>query len=207
MITMITTVVFVARLGAVKADTLLVIDTDKQIDVASGSDFEFSFDITVCSQQGKEYIQVDLYDNGYSYGMDTSQRPDPMLMIARGQTVYPTASYNADWQKWSWSPTWAQKDEDGYETFRPYHRIVIDNRACTEQCPNGDNVCEDNCEMVKSNGDIFKGVVKNVNFFTENRLNGNLRARCSSTPPCPEPDGYECNNKGECTNIGSVGVC
>merc|ERR1719506_1975351 len=88
-----------------------------------------------------------------------------MLMIARGQTVYPTASYNADWQKWSWLPTWAQKDEDGYETFRPYHRIVIDNRACTEQCLNGDNVCEDNCEMVKSNGDIFKGVVKNVNFF------------------------------------------
>jgi hypothetical protein len=103
MITMITTVVFVARLGAVKADTLLVINTDKQIDVASGSDFEFSFDISVCSQQGKEYIQVDLYDNGYSYGMDTSQRPDPMLMIARGQTVYPTASYNADWQKWSWA--------------------------------------------------------------------------------------------------------
>ena len=97
MITMITTVVFVARLGAVKGDTLLVINTDKQIDVASGSDFEFSFDISVCSQQGKEYIQVDLYDNGYSYGMDTSQRPDPMLMIARGQT-YPTASYNADWQ-------------------------------------------------------------------------------------------------------------
>ena len=207
MITMITTVVFVARLGAVKADTLLVINTDKQIDVASGSDFEFSFDISVCSQQGKEYIQVDLYDNGYSYGMDTSQRPDPMLMIARGQTVYPTASYNADWQKWSWLPTWAQKDEDGYETFRPYHRIVIDNRACTEQCLNGDNVCEDNCEMVKSNGDIFKGVVKNVNFFTENRLNGNLRARCSSTPPCPEPDGNECNNKGECKNIDSVGVC
>ena len=61
--------------------------------------------------------------------------------------------------------------------------------------------------MEKSYGDIFKGVVKNVNFFTENRLNGNLRARCSSTPPCPEPDGNECNNKGECKNIDSVGVC
>ena len=47
--------------------------------------------------------------------MDISERPDPMLMIARGNTVYPSTSYNADLQTWSWLPMWAQKDEDGYE--------------------------------------------------------------------------------------------
>jgi hypothetical protein len=205
----VATVVFFSAVKAVNADTLLRIDTDLLIDVPSGSDYKFSFDISECSQRGDEYIQVDLYDNGYSYGMDTSERPDPMLMIARGNTVYPSTSYNADLQKWSWIPTWTQKDEDGYDTFRPYHRIVIDNRVCTEQCLSGDQVCVSTCETEKSRGDIFKGVVKNVEYFTQNRLNGNLRARCSSTPPCPEPDGKECNNKGTCTDINSnsVGVC
>ena len=60
----VATALFFSAVKAVNADTLLRIDTDLPIDVPSGSDFEFSFNISECSQRGDEYIQVDLYDNG-----------------------------------------------------------------------------------------------------------------------------------------------
>ena len=70
---------------------------------------------------------MDLYDNGYSEGMAASERPDPMLMIARRNP--PSASYDAVSQNWTWLPDWTEKDMDGYDLKRPYHRIVIDNRV------------------------------------------------------------------------------
>ena len=118
--------------GVVKAERTLLIDTPVPVILGSGSEEHFSLNISECSQPDEEYIQVDLYDNGYSEGMAASERPDPMLMIAR--TNRPSASYDADSQKWTWWPDWTEKDMDGYDLKRPYHRIVIDNRACTDRC-------------------------------------------------------------------------
>jgi len=191
--------------GVVKAERTLLIDTPVPVILGSGSEEHFSLNISECSQPDEEYIQVDLYDNGYSEGMAASERPDPMLMIAR--TNRPSASYDADSQKWTWWPDWTEKDMDGYDLKRPYHRIVIDNRACTDRCSPGDHVCENKCNDSKERGEIVHVVVKNVEYFRENTLNGKLRARCSSTPPCPEPDGKECNDKGSCKNVDDIGVC
>ena len=112
--------------------------------------------------------------------MAASERPDPMLMIARRNP--PSASYDAVSQNWTWLPDWTEKDMDGYVLKRPYHRIVIDNRACTDQCSPGDHICfENKCNDSKARGEIVYVVVKNVEYFRENTLNGKLRARCSST--------------------------
>ena len=94
----------------------------------------------------------------------------------------------------------------GYDLKRPYHRIVIDNRACTDRCSPGDHVCENKCNDSKERGEIVHVVVKNVEYFRRTALSGKL-AKVLVHAACPEPDEKECNDKGSCKNVDDIGVC
>ena len=197
-------IVLISMTNKVKAELLLEVGSDDLIYVNVGEKYEFSIDISECTDVNKKpFVQVDLMDQGYSEGQVDFDRPDPMFMMSRGLS-YPQALYSADAQKWIWSPQWAEVDEDTYELFRPYHRIVIDNRECSIKCSSGDDICKQACEQDKLRGDVFKGVIYNVELFYKNKLNAKLRARCTETPPCPEPKGNVCSSKGTCS---ATGVC